>query len=101
MELMRAEFPDLSEVEVLKSTREVSDLEGKLGELQRNLTELLRSDPATLAKLANEVDEIKNAANVWTDNIFILRQNICSKLNVGETLVNEMFSVPSDLDLIE
>lgn len=98
---MKAEFPDLSEVEVLKSTREISDLEGKLGELQRNLTELLRSDPATLARLANEVNEIKNAANVWTDNIFILRQNICNKLNVGETLVNEMFSVPSDLDLIE
>jgi hypothetical protein len=98
---MKPEFPDLSELEVIKSTREVSDLEGKLCELQKNLTELLRSDPETIARLVREVDEQKQATNVWTDNIYILRQYICGKMNVCENFVNQMFSIPDDLDLIE
>ena len=98
---MKREFPDLSEMDVMKSSREISDLESKLSELEKSLTELLRSDPETIAKLDKQVQEVKEAANVWTDNIYILRQYICSKMGLGESMVSEMFGIPADLDLLE
>ncbi len=86
---------------MIKGCKELSDLEGKLGDLERQLTQLLRSDPAALAEFERTIESTKKRVNEWTDNIFILRQFVCSKMGSTESYVNEIFGIPGDLDIVD
>ena len=79
----------------------MSELEVKASTLQTQLEHLLKSDPATIREIADSVKSTIAKANMWTDNIFILRQFICNKLKIDESMINKEFGIPEDLDLIE
>jgi len=98
---MSVKYPDLTEIDALKLSKEISEFEYKKDELDKQLTELLRNDPETIARISAEMSELKTAANIWTDNIFILRQFVCSKMGISEAYVNEALQIPADLDLLE
>jgi len=98
---LRAKFPSVTAVSVAQKTREVSDLEVKKADLEKRLNKIVRSNPEAVAKLNAEVKSLTRIANTWTDNIYILRQFLCSKLGVAESLVNESFEIPEDMDLID
>ena len=81
--------------------KEIAELDGMQLDLQSRLEFLLKSDPLTIAKLHDQIRDLTLMNNMWTDNIFILRQFICNKMMVSESVVNEGFGIPQDLDLIE
>ena len=98
---MKNNHPDFTEMDAMKLSREISDLECKKLELEKRLTELLKSDPETIARLGEQLQDLKESVNIWTDNIFIIRQFVCSKMGISESYVNEAFQIPPDLDLLE
>lgn len=81
--------------------RENAELKSSQLQLEAQITELLKSDPGTASRLQADLVALKARANMWTDNIFILRQFVCSKLKMRESVLNEWFDIPPDLDLIE
>ena len=101
LQALRSELPGVTGLDVAKVRKEVSELETLHGEQSERLQRLVRSDPSTIAKLQEQLSEVKANANRWTDNIFILRQFICNKMNVAEESVNKTFGIPQDLDCIE
>jgi hypothetical protein len=94
-------FPDVTPLEVAAILKEVSDLETLFAEQSERLQTLLRSDPTTIAKLQEQLVLVKTDVNQWTDNVFILRQFICNKLNAPEESVNKTFGIPQDFDTID
>ena len=86
---------------IAECLKTVWDMEAEHATLESRLTQLLKSDPETISRLQNQVDAAKLEANMWTDNIFILRQFVCNKMGVAECVVNDAFGIPKDIDLID
>ena len=99
--MLRSQNPDVTPMKLAECARELSDLDARQKKLESELNHLLKSDPATISRLHKHLIATKEAVNVWTDNIFILRQYICSKLKIDEGTVNEGFGIPQDIDLID
>jgi hypothetical protein len=89
-----------SQLDLAESRRLVSELEQKVSEISLHLSTLLKSDPATINKLKQAINSTTLAANVWTDNIFILRQYL-TRRGVLEEDVNREFNIPEDLDTFD
>ena len=84
--------------EILKENAELAVTHASL---EDELNIILKSDPQTVARLESELENLISLANKWTDDIFILRQYVCSKLKIRESILNDWFNIPADLDLIE
>ena len=50
---------------------------------------------------ASEIEESKEAANKWTDNLFQLKSWIKKKFPIDEKQIDKQFGIPEDLDYIE
>jgi peptidoglycan hydrolase CwlO-like protein len=91
----------MSMMRLAEAAKELSELQAKQSELESKLNDLLKQDPETISRLSSQRDEIKAQVNMWTDNIFILRQYITGKLGVSSSTINEAFSIPDDIDVID
>eukprot|EP01017_Pseudomicrothorax_dubius_P047701 TRINITY_DN8598_c0_g1_i1.p2 TRINITY_DN8598_c0_g1~~TRINITY_DN8598_c0_g1_i1.p2 ORF type:complete len:205 (+),score=66.61 TRINITY_DN8598_c0_g1_i1:122-736(+) len=61
----------------------------------------MKNDPERLKKLNNEAKELKDKANVWTDNVFVARQWLRDRNpGISDSEVNKMFEIPEDFDNI-
>ncbi len=92
--------PSITEIDVAGITREISDLDSQKRELEKQLTDLVRSDPTSLKQLRSAIDQSRDLCNIWTDNIYILRQFLSNKANLTERQTNEIFGIPDEFDLL-
>jgi len=65
------------------------------------LESLKDNDPELLEKIASEIEESKEAANKWTDNLFQLKSWIKKKFPIDEKQIDKQFGIPEDLDYVE
>lgn len=98
---LETRYASVTPISVAEKAKEVSELEERKLELDKRLSKLLRSSPAAMGKLKEDLNLVEGMVNAWTDNICILRQFLCSKLGVAENVVNESFGIPEDLDVID
>ena len=43
----------------------------------------------------------KEAANRWTDNLFILQKYCCDNFNISRSDFNSQFGIPEEIDYLE
>lgn len=86
---------------VEEKARKVLYLENERVELENRVKKLVRSNPEAIEALGVEVRRLTGLVNSWTDNIYILRQFLCGKLGVPESVVNDSFGIPEELDVID
>ncbi|KAF9344611.1 Meiotic nuclear division protein 1 [Mortierella sp. AD094] len=68
--------------------------------LQQELKKYSDSDPTLLEGQKKYSNIAKDAANRWTENIFIFQSYCVDKFNVDRQEFNRNFSIPEDLDTI-
>ncbi|XP_045451362.1 meiotic nuclear division protein 1 homolog [Melitaea cinxia] len=83
---------------LLKLLDEVTKRES---ELKKELQKYRDSDPEYIAQLKIEVEELKTAANRWTENIYILKSYIKNNFQIDNDIIDQNFNIPADLDYIE
>ncbi|XP_061718887.1 meiotic nuclear division protein 1 homolog [Cydia pomonella] len=84
--------------EVLKSLEEMTKKEEAL---KRELQKYRDSDPEYIAQLKTEIEDLKTAANRWTENIYILKSYMKNTFQCENEVIDQMFNIPQDLDYIE
>ncbi|KAJ1936567.1 Meiotic nuclear division protein 1 [Kickxella alabastrina] len=55
-------------------------------------------DPVVMAERKRAAVVAKDAANRWTDNVFIMQSWVRDKFNMDVADFNKHFGVPADLD---
>ncbi|KAI9324408.1 GAJ protein [Zopfochytrium polystomum] len=78
----------------------VEEQEAKAAELREELRKYKDCDPATLDAKEKAAEQAKEAANRWTDNIFIVQSYCSNKFNIPSEEFCRMFEIPEDLDSI-
>lgn len=81
--------------------QELKQLTEKHEKATIELESLKDNDPELLDKIASEIEESKEAANKWTDNLFQLKSWIKKKFPIDEKQIDKQFGIPEDLDYIE
>ncbi|XP_026495755.2 meiotic nuclear division protein 1 homolog [Vanessa tameamea] len=84
--------------QLLKLLSEVTKQEN---ELKMELQKYRDSDPEYIAQLKNEIEDLKTAANRWTENIYILKSYIKNTFQKDNETINQTFNIPPDMDYIE
>lgn len=69
-------------------------------ELDKELALYADSDPATIEELKKETTIAKDAANRWTDNLFVLREWARDKWGTEPAAFDKGFGIPDDLDYL-
>nr|CAI5844515.1 unnamed protein product [Callosobruchus analis] len=80
---------------------ELNDKEIELNVLQNKLKDCKENDPAKMQVFERKSEELKNAANRWTDNIFSMKSWCQKKFMVESKVLNKQFGIPEDLDYID
>ncbi|XP_031827621.1 meiotic nuclear division protein 1 homolog [Nomia melanderi] len=80
---------------------ELEELKEQENQLKIQVAKFSDSDPEVTAKLSKKAQEYKDAANVWTDNIFALQSWCKNKFDIPEKSLNKQFNIPDDLDYKE
>nr|XP_034186728.1 meiotic nuclear division protein 1 homolog [Osmia lignaria] len=80
---------------------ELEELKAKEVQLKKQIAKFSDADPEAIAKLVEKAQEYKDAANVWTDNIFAIQSWCKRKFDISEELLNKQFNIPNDLDYKE
>ncbi|VEN39036.1 unnamed protein product [Callosobruchus maculatus] len=80
---------------------ELNDKEIELNALQNKLRVCKENDPIKIKAFERKCEELKNAANRWTDNIFSMKSWCQRKFMVESKVLNKQFGIPEDLDYIE
>ncbi|XP_063626234.1 meiotic nuclear division protein 1 homolog [Cydia splendana] len=83
---------------VLKSLEEMKKQEEAL---KKELQKYRDSDPEYIAQLKTEIEDLKTAANRWTENIYILKSYMKNTFQCENEVIDQMFNIPQDLDYIE
>ncbi|CAH2093156.1 unnamed protein product [Euphydryas editha] len=83
---------------LLKLLDEVTKRES---ELKIEFQKYRDSDPEYIAQLKIEIEELKAAANRWTENIYILKSYIKNNFQMDNEIIDQNFNIPTDLDYIE
>lgn len=91
----------VNSLEVCETLKAVSELTLECVETEKTLASLKKSDPSTIAELQASCEKAAASVNMWTDNIFILRQFLSSKMSVSQSVINAEFGIDNDMDLFE
>nr|XP_021186097.2 meiotic nuclear division protein 1 homolog [Helicoverpa armigera] len=84
--------------EVLATLEHLEKHEEKL---KRELQKYRDSDPEYIAQLKTEIEDLKAAANRWTENIYILKSYIKNTFQMENDVIEQSFNIPADLDYVE
>ncbi|KAJ8923222.1 hypothetical protein NQ315_001777 [Exocentrus adspersus] len=80
---------------------ENGDMELELHKLKQQLKQCEENDPETYKAILRKTNELKDAANRWTDNIFAVKTWCKRKFCVEDNVFHKQFGIPEDLDYIE
>ncbi|XP_057667454.1 meiotic nuclear division protein 1 homolog [Diorhabda carinulata] len=84
-----------------KVLEEINDKEIELRRLQQELKNYQDNDPEKFADLVKKTQELKDAANRWTDNIFAIQSWCEKKFMLEKNVINKQFGIPDDFDYLE
>ncbi|XP_056647628.1 meiotic nuclear division protein 1 homolog [Diorhabda sublineata] len=84
-----------------KVLEEINDKEIELRGLQQELKNYQDNDPEKFADLVKKTQELKDAANRWTDNIFAIQSWCEKKFMLEKNVINKQFGIPDDFDYLE
>ncbi|XP_022822975.1 meiotic nuclear division protein 1 homolog [Spodoptera litura] len=79
----------------------LESLEKQEEKLKKELQKYRDSDPEYMAQLKKETQDLKTAANRWTENIYILKSYIKNNFQMENDVIDQSFNIPADLDYIE
>ncbi|XP_066589032.1 meiotic nuclear division protein 1 homolog [Prorops nasuta] len=77
---------------------EIAELREKENELKKHLGKFADVDPEAIEKMKLKAQEYKEAANIWTDNIFSIQSWCKKKFDISEENLNKQFNIPNELD---
>ncbi|PIA13135.1 meiotic nuclear division protein 1 [Coemansia reversa NRRL 1564] len=77
---------------------ELSETETSFKEQQVELQNFKECDPVLMNQKREEAQTARDAANRWTDNIFIMQSWVRDKFNMDMDQFNKHFEIPSDFD---
>ncbi|KAJ1679455.1 Meiotic nuclear division protein 1, partial [Spiromyces aspiralis] len=80
---------------------ELKVLEEQLNKDTAELEKFRECDPEILRQKEAEALSAKDAANRWTENIFMLQSWVSTQFNVPVSEFNKNFGIPNDLDTAE
>ncbi|XP_076645643.1 meiotic nuclear division protein 1 homolog [Halictus rubicundus] len=80
---------------------ELEELKAQEDQLKNQIAKFSDADPEVTAKLREKAQEYKEAANIWTDNIFAIQSWCKNKFDISEKSLNKQFNIPDDLDYKE
>ncbi|VDP76560.1 unnamed protein product [Echinostoma caproni] len=72
-----------------------------LSQLNAELKSLRRLDPSRLKSLETEQQVALDAANRWTDNVFVIQSWLTKKFPIDESTFRKQFNIPENLDYVE
>ncbi|XP_065323018.1 meiotic nuclear division protein 1 homolog [Gordionus sp. m RMFG-2023] len=72
-----------------------------VNDLKQELLKYKDCDPKYIKDMQEKNLEIKDAVNIWTDNLFSSVSWLKRKFNVEESIINTQFNIPENLDYIE
>ncbi|KER27085.1 hypothetical protein T265_05784 [Opisthorchis viverrini] len=73
----------------------------RLEELTSELAQLRKCDPERLEELKSERQCAFDAANRWTDNVFVIQSWLRNKFSLEEAQFRRQFNIPENFDYIE
>ncbi|KAJ8932410.1 hypothetical protein NQ314_014667 [Rhamnusium bicolor] len=80
---------------------EINDLELALHQAKKKLKNLEDNDPERYQAILKKTQELKDAANRWTDNVFAIKSWCKKKFFTEDDVLNKQFGIPEDFDYIE
>ncbi|GJQ83690.1 hypothetical protein Trydic_g14396 [Trypoxylus dichotomus] len=79
---------------------ELIDLQLERDELLKKCQEYEKNDPKIIQKMQAQLEDIKQATNRWTDNIFSVKSWCKNKFGYEDAVLDKQFGIPSDFDYI-
>ncbi|CAG9788876.1 unnamed protein product [Diatraea saccharalis] len=59
------------------------------------------SDPEYIAQLKLEIENLKEAINRWTENIYIMKSYVKNTYDMENEVIDQSFGIPTDMDYVE
>ena len=81
-------------------SQKLSLLQEEKKNLEVKLHDLADQDPAVAQHLIKQSIVAKDAANRWTDNIFMIEQNVTKMMGMNQRTFRQTFDIPLQLDFI-
>jgi len=79
----------------------LEELRIKNNDLKTELKKYIEFDPELIDDMEQDIQEARDAANRWTDNILTLRKWCTDSFGIDEEGFNSNFEVPEELDYVE
>ncbi|KAJ2158216.1 Meiotic nuclear division protein 1 [Coemansia sp. RSA 552] len=79
---------------------ELAEIEGRWSAQHEELQKFKECDPVLMNQKRDEARVAQDAANRWTDNIFILQSWLRDKFAMDVAQINKFFDIPDDLDSV-
>ncbi|XP_011862661.1 PREDICTED: meiotic nuclear division protein 1 homolog [Vollenhovia emeryi] len=84
-----------------KLLKEIEQLRMEEQEIKKQIVQFSGVEPEVIAEMNEKAEKYKDAANIWTDNIFAV-QNWCkNKFDISKQDLNKQFNIPEDFDYLE
>lgn len=81
--------------------KEMKQLQEQIKELDEKLAVYRAKDPELIKKKQKDTKIAKDHANLWTDNIFEIRDNMKRETGRTEDEINDFFGIKPDLDNLQ
>ncbi|KAJ2826892.1 Meiotic nuclear division protein 1 [Coemansia furcata] len=79
---------------------ELAEIEAQWNAQQTELQTFKECDPVLMNQKRTESTVARDAANRWTDNIFIIQSWVCEKFNMDTADFAKHFGIPPDMDSV-
>jgi hypothetical protein len=83
-----------------KIVTDIKRMRIRVDEYKVKLAELRKSDPEFTRMKIRQLKTAKASCDLWTDNIFILKQRVMERFHCSEEDIHSQFGIPIDLDFI-
>ncbi|XP_023951005.1 meiotic nuclear division protein 1 homolog [Bicyclus anynana] len=90
--------PSDERTELLAMLEQLTKQENKL---KKEVQKYRDCDPEYIAQVKTEIEDLKTAANRWTENIYIIKSYIKNTFQMENDTIDQSFGIPPDLDYIE
>jgi vacuolar-type H+-ATPase subunit I/STV1 len=90
----------LSDKERLAIQNETKAALASLESAKGELAKLQKNDPANIAAKMKELTQSKQYCDLWTENIFIIRQRMIEKFGFPAENVDAQFGIPADFEFV-
>ena len=90
----------LTEKERLAIQIDTKKILASLASAKAELAKLQKNDPASITVKIKELTLSKQYCDLWTENIFIIRQRMMEKFGISGDIIDAQFSIGADFDFV-